>query len=404
MSLYSTVGRYLRKEATIRELYEAYYQDGQDHVMQRKPGVPGVYDILTCIYCGASARVEPEDVISGTYLPSGNVHIPGKCPRSLKRDVPDAMIPAYQRLFEYYKKYDHLRKLIPNCPAGYWPKIVIGFQGVPEIELWDGWNIRLEWGYVAVCREEELPCPRVWVTPEGERIVLGPYGRELDQSVVPKCLKGWEQFKELAMLMYKLPEPDDLSLPWYGRTAKKKEELHRKIEEEIRREGRPLWEIWRKAGEEEMWLAAVSGRWVTREISQDKYEELLKKYSKIPSVCFEVETDDDAEVRFYEVVAKLPDPKPGTQVYFQTGGVSWSSSSFRARVYRATFNGSTWDWEVSKEVYAHDLRERVCRLLDTDYEKCERPCFDPWEKDYLVYEPVMIEVKRELGGDSSYVY
>jgi len=222
-----------------------------DHKIKRIPGVPGVYDIIRCSKCGYSARVSPRGVTFGVYLPLGNIDFP-KCTGALDEDVPEDFFPAYQKLLELYKKHNALRDFItPSPPGGFWPRIAIGNWGLPKIELWEGWfidaDITLFSAVVALfqtiisehkkavsptylvavyktlpegCGCGTKPCePRVLLSPSGEPTFIRPHGSPYpDQSITPKPLEGWEQFRELAMLMYKLPVPAEPQKVWFGRS------------------------------------------------------------------------------------------------------------------------------------------------------------------------------------------
>jgi hypothetical protein len=400
-SLNRVVGEFLQKKAGFDELRQAYYEDGSGHLLQRKPGVPGVYDIMTCVQCGVSGRVSPAGVTFGIYLPEGNLRLSGKCNRSLDKDVPDDVMPAYVELFRLYRENDALRGFIPpDARGGSWPKIAIGPWGTPAIKLWDNWSISLDQCRVAIWRRLPdgcgcgfKPCsPRVVLSEDGTARFIRAHGTPYaDQSTTPDALDGWEQFKALAMLMYRLPQPVDLRKKWFGRGWGQAVGASQNL---VLATGRPVWELWELSGREVAWLEAARGKGdrACRSVSREEYERLKTEHPNAPGII-EVdpsyEDEDTGEWvkvphEYYEELTTIPAPEIGTQIHFQTGHTSWSSSPFKASVYRATFNGSTWNWEVSQETYAHHLKERVLRLLDADYQPCERPSFDPPCKDWYV--------------------
>jgi len=224
-----------------------------EHKIERIPGVPGVYDIIRCSKCGYSARVSPEEITFGVYPPLGNIDFP-KCTGALDEDVAGDFFPAYRKLFELYKKHNALRDFItPSPPGGCWPQIGIGNWGLPKIELWEGWSIDVDITLFAAVEAlfrpiiserkevanpttylvalykrlpEERGKPRVLLSPGGEAVFIQPYGSPYpDQSTTtPKPLEGWEQFKELAMLMYELPAPAEPQKVWFDRSWEGEEE------------------------------------------------------------------------------------------------------------------------------------------------------------------------------------
>lgn len=402
-SLQKTVGEFLQKKAGFDALRQAYYEEGTGHLLQRRPGVPGVYDIMTCVQCGVSGRVSPAGVTFGIYLPEGNLRLPGKCNRALDKDVPDDVIPAYVELFRLYRENDALRGFIPDVRSGCWPKIAIGPWGTPAIELWDNWSISLDQVLVAIWRKLPEGCgcgykpcsPRVLLSPRGEATFVQAHGLHFpDQSVAPEVLRGWEQFKDLAMLMYRLPAPTNPLMKWFGRSWS---EALQASELLVLSTGRPVWKLWELAGREIAWLEAArdKGASARRQISPEEYERLKAEHPDAPGIIevdpsYEDEgTGEWVEVphEYYEEFTTIPAPKIGTRIHFQTGSTSWSSSPFKARVYRATFHGSRWSWEVSREIYAQHLKERVLRLLDSDYQPCKRPSFvASCNKDWYVID------------------
>ena len=194
------------------------------HEVVRTSGLPGVYDILQCKQCGLACRVSPVEVTFGRYQPDGGVlwkFDKVECTAALNH--PDAeLYPAYDYLFKMFKKSNEFRDVFP----GHWPQIDVGIWGTPMIRLWDGWSIELDqcvvaiWHQIPDCGCGHGPCsPRVSIHPMGYYQYVRAHGLLYhDQHTEPPELAGWRQFRDLAMMMYDLPQPDDTRRrKWFGR-------------------------------------------------------------------------------------------------------------------------------------------------------------------------------------------
>lgn len=357
------------------------------HLLKRSPGIPGVYDTMQCVQCGFSARVSPSGVHFGAYLPLGNLRLPEKCNHALDEDVPEYMLHAYQELFKLYQQHDALRAYVPDIQGGAWVIITVGVWGTPKLVLWNGWYIEIDQTAVAIwhdlpegCGCGSKPCsPRVVLSPQGEAVFVSPHGLLYsDQTNAPIELTGWEQFKGLAMLMYTLPQPFDPKVKWFGRTWKS---ISKACEQYASQNGSPLWKLWEESGKEMAWIYANFREAVTtsHQIDETEYNTLKGNHPDAPGINAVYEEDDDGNVipdvppRYYEKVTTLRSPITGTKIHFQTGHTAASSSSFKAQIYRATWMGCAWKWEISKETYAENLRDRVYGLLDDDYQPTTSP-------------------------------
>ena len=70
---------------------------------------------------------------------------------------------------------------------------------------------------ISDCGCHKGPChPRVLLSPKGEARFEMPHGLYYDdQTVAPPEREGWQQFRQLAMIMYELPAPKD-GRKWFG--------------------------------------------------------------------------------------------------------------------------------------------------------------------------------------------
>jgi len=158
---------------------------------------------------------------------------------------------------------------------------------------------------------------------------------------------------------------------------------------------RPLYEIWLESGREIYWVEACIkqgiGQRLTQPISEEEFAALQEQYEGIGtfySIPTEMdEMDDEVEAGPAEYFAEYTDvlpPASGTRIHFQGGVVSSSSSPFHAVIFRATFMGEAWIWEVSRSIYACSLDKRVALLSDADYQRVDRPHVSPHLKDWLI--------------------
>ncbi len=154
----------------------------------------------------------------------------------------------------------------------------------------------------------------------------------------------------------------------------------------------PLWRVWEASGKEMAWINANrrQDRKTYRILTKEEYTALIAKHPGAPGISVQHQEDEDGNriedetPSYYEVLSSIETPTIGARIYCQTGCVAISSSSFQARVYRGTWNGTKWFWEVSKECYARHLRERVDSLLDEDYQPTDSAPYSSPTKDWLV--------------------
>ncbi len=143
---------------------------------------------------------------------------------------------------------------------------------------------------------------------------------------------------------------------------------------------RPVYEIWLESGREIYWVEACIkqgiGQRLTQPISEEEFAALQEQYEGI-GTFYSIPTEMD------EITDVLP-PASGTRIHFQGGVVSSSSSPFHAVIFRATFMGEAWIWEVSRSIYACSLDKRVALLSDADYQRVDRPHVSPHLKDWLI--------------------
>lgn len=408
--LNEVVDQFLRKGVGFEQLREAYWQDAKErseprgHLLKRMPGIPGVYDILQCVHCGRSARIQPEAVSFGVYPPYPNLTLPGpKCSGALEDDVPVDLIPAYAELFRVYQETDNLRSLVPNYRGGYWPRVDIGNWGVPMIRLWDGWSIELDQTVAAIektlpegCGCGSNPCHlRVQVWADGRFRLIQSHGLDYeDQTTTPPELEGWEQFKELALLMYKLPQPADKFRKWFGRTMQSWDNAM----EELRITGRPVYEVWEESGREIAWINAASrqlGRIVCRSITLEVYNDLNRQHPDAPGIrsclspkrcscgCEDDLLEEEFEPYWELDVTNIPAPTVGTRIHFHEAGWKHSSESFNAWIYRATFDGKVWHWETAESSGRKPI-ELIFNLMDSDYIPCDRPASASGASDWYI--------------------
>lgn len=161
------------------------------------------------------------------------------------------------------------------------------------------------------------------------------------------------------------------------------------IEYALSANGRPLWQVWEMSGKEMAWIYTHGDNHKTyREISKEEYTSLVVQHPGAPGILVHYDEDEEKEGEgeaplYHEVISTIPLPKVGTRIHFQTGHTSWSPTPYKAQVYRATWDGVRWTWEVSKECYARQLQERVYSLCDIDYQAvASAPYFS--NEDWLV--------------------
>lgn len=214
----------------LGERLEVKKMTAHDHELVIINGVPGVYDILQCKNCGIAIRIAPTDVFWGAYPPDGVAiyqleKVP--CSRALEQVNPE-FFPAYEKLFQIYKESNGLQNFLTDKVSC--PKVDIGSNGVPKIVLEDGWSIEMDQSIfdemtlvgifhtIPDCGCGKGPCsPRVIISPTGKTKFIKPHGLGYDdQTTTPEELRGWERFKDLAMIMYHLPPPRP-GLMWFGR-------------------------------------------------------------------------------------------------------------------------------------------------------------------------------------------
>lgn len=203
---------------------EHYY----GHKFTISPGIPGLYALAKCEYCGVTYRVAPDDQPACHYPHPliGDLILP-KCPETFSPwdQIPDDYRPAYAHLYDIYRGSRWFEDYLETYIMA--PRIQEGSLGEPSIYFWDNWRVYLAQTYAVVAHTLPEGCgcghtfctPRVAVLPSGECVFIKAHGSFYeDQSQPPAALIGWENFKPLAMLMYTLPEPKRKDAKWYGRS------------------------------------------------------------------------------------------------------------------------------------------------------------------------------------------